>query len=88
MEVICIETAAFEELVNQVYQRLKEKDAQHHDKWIAPDEAMRLLNCKKTKLQQLRTDGLLRYSQPDRKIILYDRDSISDYLEKNAKDTF
>jgi len=50
---------------------------------------MKLLNIKsKSTLQQLRDNGRIRFSQPQKKIILYDTDSIHDYLEKNAKDTF
>lgn len=50
---------------------------------------MRLLNIKsKTTLQKLRDEGRIRYTQPEKKIILYDRDSIDAYLENNSKDTF
>jgi predicted site-specific integrase-resolvase len=42
----------------------------------------------KTTLQKFRDEGRIRFAQPDRKIILYDRDSINEYLEKNAKGTF
>jgi hypothetical protein len=39
-------------------------------------------------MQKLRDEGKIRFSQPQKKIILYDRESISQYLEKNAKDIF
>ncbi|MDQ7959852.1 helix-turn-helix domain-containing protein [Flavobacterium lindanitolerans] len=89
MQVICLEEKAFYELVEQVVERLKEKNNATRDKWVSNEEAMRLLNIKsKTTLQKLRDEGKIRYSQPEKKIILYDTDSIYAYLENNSKDTF
>jgi hypothetical protein len=89
MQVICLEEAAFYELVEQVISRLKEKSAQPQDRWISDDAAMDILNIKsKTTLQKLRDEGKIRFSQPQKKIILYDRESIEKYLNKNARDTF
>ncbi len=89
MQVICLEEAAFYELVEQVVERLKEKNNVTHDKWVSHEEAMRLLNVKsKTTLQKLRTEGKIRFTQPEKKIILYDRNSIEAYLDKHSKDTF
>ena len=90
MEVICIETDAFYELVEQVLQRVKKKDQkQAEDKWISGEEAMKLLRISSpTTLSKLRNNGKIRYSQPRKKIILYDRESILDYLNKHAKKTF
>lgn len=88
MEVICLETKAFYALVDDLYERLKDKE-QFEDKWVNGEEAMRLLNIKsKTTMQNLRDEGKIRFSQPQPRIILYDRDSINEYLEKNAKNTF
>jgi len=42
----------------------------------------------KTTLQKLRDEGQIRFTQPEKKIILYDSDSIIEYLEKHSKDTF
>ena len=89
MKVICLEEAAFFELIEQVVTRLKEQNSASLDKWISDDEAMRLLNVKsKTTLQKLRDEGKIRFTQPQKKIILYDRQSIETYLERNAKDIF
>jgi hypothetical protein len=50
---------------------------------------MQLLNIKsKTTLQKLRDEGKIRFSQPQKKIILYDRDSIDTYLQQHARNTF
>jgi hypothetical protein len=89
MEVICLESEAFYNLVERVVERVKEKKGIAHDKWISADKAMELLNIKsKTTLQTFRDEGKIRFSQPQRKIILYDRDSIMGYLERNARETF
>lgn len=89
MEVICLEEKAFYALIDEVVNRLKDKHDTHQDKWVSSDQAMSLLNIKsKTTLQKLRDEGQIRYSQPQKKIILYDRDSINDYLEQNAQDIF
>jgi len=89
MEVICLEEAAFYALVEQVVDRLKKLHGEEKEKWISDDEAMQLLNIKsKTTLQKLRDEGKVRFSQPQKKIILYDRMSIDQYLEEHARETF
>lgn len=89
MQIICLEEPAFYSLIEQVVARLKDKHGIVLDKWIAEPEAMKLLNIKsKTTLQKLRDEGKIRFSQPQKKIILYDRDSIQDYLNKHARNTF
>ncbi|PMD95707.1 DNA-binding protein [Siphonobacter sp. BAB-5405] len=89
MQVICLEEAAFYELVDQVVTRLRETSSQVNSRWVDDSEAMRLLGIKsKTTLQKLRDEGKIRFSQPQKKIILYDRHSIDDYLNSNARNTF
>jgi hypothetical protein len=89
MSAICLEEPAFYALIEQVVERLKDKNGMSKDKWVAEPEAMRLLNVKsKTTLQKLRDEGKIRFSQPQKKIILYDRDSIEHYLGQHARETF
>lgn len=89
MEVICLEDKALMALVEEVVQRLKEKHNIATDKWISKTEAMAKLRItSSTTLQRLRDIGAIRFSQPERKIILYDIDSINEYLNKHAKETF
>jgi hypothetical protein len=89
MQVICLEEVAFYELVEQVVSRLRETTGTKQDKWLSDEQAMKLLNIKsKTTLQKLRDEGKIRFSQPQKKIILYDRESIETYLNKNARNTF
>ena len=89
MEVICLSDDAFYALLERVVERLKEKQANSADKWISGDEAMRILRISsKTTLQKLRDEGKIRYSQPEKKIILYDVDSIHLYLDQHTKSNF
>ena len=79
MNVICLQEDAFFELVRQVVEKLKENDPKKEDEWVDGEQAMKILNCKKTKLQALRTNGEIEYSQPSRKIIIYHRPSLIGY---------
>lgn len=89
MEVICLEDTAFYALVEQVVARIKEKQGIKEEKWISAREAMKKLRiASKTTLQKLRDEGKIRFSQPEKKIILYDVESIYAYLENHVKDTF
>lgn len=89
LQVICLESDAFYALIDEVVERLKDKHSTPLDKWIDDEEAMRLLRVSsKTTMQKYRDEGMIRFTQPSRKIILYDRDSINEFLEKNSKDTF
>lgn len=89
MQVICLEENDFYELIEHVVARLQEKNKQDKNKWISDAEAMQILNIKsKTTLQKLRDEGKIRFSQPQKKIIVYDRNSIEVYLEENTRNTF
>lgn len=89
MEVICFETTAFYALIEEVVNRVKTQYAITEDKWISGDEAMKKLRItSKTTLQKMRDEGLITFTQPEKKIILYDSESINDYLEKHVKNRF
>ena len=89
MEVICLQDAAFYALIDEVVNRIKAKEKITGDVWISGEEAMQKLRItSKTTLQNLRDEGMIRFSQPKKKLILYDTDSINDYLNKNARKTF
>jgi hypothetical protein len=89
MQVICLQDEAFYALIEEVVARMKEKGVSEPDKWVSGEQAMQLLNItSKTTLQKLRDSGKIRFSQPQKKIILYDRGSINAYLEQNAQNTF
>lgn len=89
MNVICLQDEAFYKLIDEVIDRLQICSNEQQAKWIDTEAAMHLLNIKsKTTLQKLRDEGKVRYSQPQPRIILYDRDSLHEYLEQHAKNTF
>ena len=89
MEVICLEDKAFYTLIEKVVDRIKSINNIKEDKWISGEEAMKKLRItSKTTLQKLRDEGKIRFSQPEKKIILYDTESIDEYLDKHAKETF
>ena len=86
MQVICLEEPAFYALVDQVVTYIKTKQEVKEDKWISGEEAMKLLHItSKTSLQKYRDEGRIRFFQADRKIILYDRESVMAYLESHSK---
>ncbi|MGB3180401.1 MAG: helix-turn-helix domain-containing protein [Cyclobacteriaceae bacterium] len=91
MNVICMEEDAFYALIERVVERLegKREIQPKREKWIDQPAAMDILRISsKTTMQKLRDEGRLRYTQPHKKVILYDRDSIDTYLEAKAQDTF
>lgn len=89
MEVICLQDEALYALIEKVVERLKEKENVKEDKWVTATVGMKMLGIKsKTTLQKLRDEGKIRFSQPERKIILYDVDSINAYLNKHSNDIF
>lgn len=86
MEVICIESQALKELIDQTVQRLGQKYNAPLDKWIDGDEAMRILKIKSpTTLQKLRDEFEIEYSKVTSKTIIYDRSSIDDFIERKKQ---
>lgn len=77
-------------MILEAVRRVKaELNAPKYDKWVDGVEAMQMLRItSKTTLQKMRDEGKIRYSQPEKKIILYDTASILEYIEKHAKETF
>jgi hypothetical protein len=58
-------------------------------KWISAGEAMKKLRItSKTTFQKFWDTRAIRFSQPEKKLILYDLDSIYTYIEKYVKETF
>ena len=89
MQVVCLQEDAFYALFDKVIEHIESKRQDKPEKWIDGETAMKELGIKSTTtLQKLRNEGKIRYSQPQKKIILYDRESINDYLEKHARETF
>jgi Helix-turn-helix domain len=89
MNVICIEDQALYQLIEEVVNRIKDKYKITEERWVNGEEAMSILKItSKTTLQKLRDTGSIRFSQPQKKLILYDRESILEYLNKHSNETF
>ncbi len=89
MQVVCLQEEAFYALFDKVVEHIESKRKDVPSKWVDGEEAMFLLKIKSaTTLQKLRDEGKIRFSQPQRKIILYDRDSIDEYIEDHIRETF
>ncbi|HWD86785.1 MAG TPA: helix-turn-helix domain-containing protein [Mucilaginibacter sp.] len=89
IEIICIESEAFYKLLEEVLRHFKTTDPPAPEKWISPQETMKMLRIKsKTTLQKMRDEGHIRFTQPEKKIILYDVESIKDYLEDFVYEPF
>tara|TARA_R110002072_G_scaffold7503_2_gene40907 strand:+ start:699574 stop:699846 length:273 start_codon:yes stop_codon:yes gene_type:complete len=89
MEVICLHDEAFYKLVDEVVFQLRDKINKKQEKWVSTEKAMQILNIKsKTTLQKLRDSGSISYTQPVKKIILYDVDSIIKFLDNHSKEAF
>lgn len=89
MNVICLEDDAFYALVDKVIERISARNSIVPDKWISGEEAMQKLRItSKTTLQKLRDEAKIRFSVTSKKTILYDVDSINNFIELNAKNTF
>ncbi len=88
MDLICLKNELFYQLVKEIIERLKDEEKTSLDIWVDGQTAMEILKIKKTKLYYLRSTGEIRYSQANKKNILYFKPSLIEYLEKNAKETF
>jgi hypothetical protein len=88
MEVICLQSEAFYSLIDEVVERMM-GERKEKPKWISAEEAMSILKItSKTTLQKLRNEGHIKFSQPMKKLVLYDRQSLLDYLEKHSHEPF
>ena len=89
LEIICLESAAYYKTIETLLERFKLTQKQEQDKWISGSEAMRMLRIKsRATLQKMRDEGRIRYSQPEKKILLYDTESILAYIEDFVYEPF
>jgi hypothetical protein len=89
MEVITIESDSFYKLVTMVVERLKAEHNIKENRWISAADAMEKMGISsKTTLQRYRDEGAIKFTSPGGKIILYDVESIYEFLEKKSHQTF
>ncbi|MCB2218989.1 MAG: helix-turn-helix domain-containing protein [Bacteroidetes bacterium] len=93
MNVLTIESQAFQEIINKIDSLNSKIDSLHKgnnhklsEKWLTNDEVAHLLNVSKRTLQNYRDTGILPFAQHKSKIY-YRASDIEKYLEKNMKPT-
>ena len=76
-EILHLQPGDLEELAQRVAELLQQKFSQLGDEWINEQECMSLVGISsKTTLLRLRQEGRIRYSQPYKRVIMYDKNSI------------
>ncbi|THU41870.1 helix-turn-helix domain-containing protein [Niastella caeni] len=89
MKIICLQEDAFYELFEKVISRLELKRDEEARKWVSDEQAMDMLGVtSKTTLQRLRDNGEIEFTQPMKKVIQYNKESILAYLEKHKRKTY
>jgi hypothetical protein len=89
LEIICLESPAFEMLIQRLVTHIKQMHDIQEDEFVSPEEAMRLLRISsKTTLSAYKNKGFLKFSMVSRKIILYSRTSIREFLSKREQSNF
>ena len=87
-EVIVIESKAFQELLNQLVERLQPTEKELN-KWIDGKEVMEILHINsKSTLQKMRDNGEIEFSKINDRTILYNRFSIEEFIESKKSKTF
>lgn len=80
LKVICLETEAYYKLLQGVIDLVKDQD-QQEELWVDTETAMSILKISsKTTLQKFRDEQKIIFSQISRKVILYSRESLYQFL--------
>ena len=92
MEVITIESKAFNEILNQLEAiktevRNSVRPTESVDKWVDNEEASKLLKVSKRTLQTYRDSGEISFSQTGSKIY-YRKSDIEEFLQKHYHKAF
>lgn len=85
MEVISIEEKSFYQLLDKILEEVEQKFGNKEPEWIPEKDALVLLGVRsKTTLQQLRDSDQIRFSQPRKKLIMYHKPSLLEFLSAHA----
>jgi hypothetical protein len=88
VKLICFAEDVFYKLIDELVER-KDKEKIKENKWFFTGAAMNNFGIhSKITVQIYRDEGRIRFTQPGKKIILYDSASIDKLLEKHANKTF
>ncbi|QMU65997.1 MAG: hypothetical protein GKR88_18075 [Flavobacteriaceae bacterium] len=76
-----------DELIADIQQTIEKAfdryNANRHPKYVTPKAAMETLGVRISKLQQLRNNDEIRYSMTSSRGIMYQYDSLIEYLDRN-----
>lgn len=85
IKIVCVESKAFEALVDKVVTQMKEQFFGNLNPWINEKEAMDLLKItSKVTFKKYRDEGGIESSYMSTKHILYKRQSILDFIESKS----
>ena len=90
MEVVTIQSQAFQELVNKleaINNRLTAKEKEPKEKWLDNQELMQLLKISKRTAQHYRDSGLISFSQVGNKIY-YKLSDVEELLKSHYNKAF
>jgi hypothetical protein len=86
LQVICLESDAFQALVKEAAGLLKEEVLGGLDPWLDEKEAMELMKIKsRTTLKKYREEGKIDYRRLSAKQIIYRRTSVLEFIENSPK---
>lgn len=87
MKVILLENdEAYAKLMTDIKAMIREamKEISESEVWVSTEEAKKILGVKsKSKMQKLRDENKIKYSQIGRKIIRYHKPSLYAFIEKS-----
>ncbi len=92
MDVIVIDSVAYEKLKQELFEFLTKKmeegagargEINAANDWIGVKETMKILNVGRTKLQEMKNDGEIHFTQY-RKKLQFSRKSINAFLKKHS----
>ena len=85
-QILIMQKSDLEKLLEELVSKLEKAPEK---RWILEEEAMSMLGVRsKSFMWSLRSTGKLTVSQPSRKILLYDIESIKNLIESNIKKSF
>ncbi len=90
MEVITLQSQAFNEIVGKIEQinkRLSEKEKEPQETWLDNQELMQLLKISKRTAQHYRDSGLISFSQVGNKIY-YKLTDVEELLKRHYNKAF
>lgn len=88
-QTLLIDQLQLEVLADLIILRLEKRLLANEERWISIQDVMKILHIKsKTTIIDMTSRGLLRYTRINAKTLLYDRDSVNEYIEKNVKGRF